>query len=967
MLCQCCLCYSREQLYNYNLSNGLPSNHVYKTLRDKNGYLWIATSNGVVKYNGYDILVFDISSGISNDDIWNIYEDQLGRIWLASISDEIGYIYNDKYHKAYVKGDISIYPTNFIHHMHGILFLSDRRKERIKLCIEKNDTIKPYNVNSTILPKMNNCFLRSYNQLIIWKDSIIYNYKIYNSHIIRKKIAKHPYVQSALLGHYLIPFQKVKTSDSQVNIINISTAEKLSLPIGTHEKLVLSDIVNNKYYISTDRRCMIFDHNFKKLEEINYDSLCKNYLHFSPTFVNVNDDYFWGKCYSTSDHGLFFSQPAFELDKSGNTFDGYEYVGISKDSSSYLWNITTKTLLKVDINNKISKEHLSIKNIIKIFPYKVDTSVLISDNGIYLLADNYIKPYTEGLEIHNNDTTTGIVIKDILLSAANDVLTDKNGAVHVIGIPSFYYIINKRGKTATIKIIDENRFNHIIYHEKSNTTIAYGNKYIYVHNEKQAFSINISKLPNIEPIKIEQILVSDEYVFLKTSDNLYKYNLHVKKAKQILTKYNLSKTTIHLYKDDIIAVGRYGIYYSSKEGEEYAYLNLRDNAYSSITSSFIINDILYLNTHKGTYQLSLKKTNHVKNTCLPQYNLIASISDKNISVRNNDTLSISQPGYIINFDFINPYGSGRVRYNYYINGNLIQDESNHLNIAGLDPGKYYELQLILSDDIIRTGTYSLYLYIEPHWWQTQKGKCILFVLGIILITSFSLLIVFVTKYILTQKHNRQRRILELELKSIYSQLNPHFIFNTLNSIIFFIRHNKNKEAYTYLMSFSKLLRYYIKSSRNKWTTIPEELENLKNYIHLQQVRFNQKFSYSIVVNEGVNVSKMFLPSLLLQPLVENAIQHGLVPDKKYGHLLIELRPGLENNSLLIIIDDNGVGRQATKHNNIKLKTQSYGSEMINDLKLIFERYNLLEIDIVYIDKVQPNTGTTVNINIKYVS
>ena len=94
--------------YNLNASNGLPSNHIYSMITDSYGYLWIATDKGIVKYNGYKCRKFTTADGLSSDDTWGVIEDLKGRVWIGTISEELGYIQHNKYHKAYLKNMFSL-------------------------------------------------------------------------------------------------------------------------------------------------------------------------------------------------------------------------------------------------------------------------------------------------------------------------------------------------------------------------------------------------------------------------------------------------------------------------------------------------------------------------------------------------------------------------------------------------------------------------------------------------------------------------------------------------------------------------------------------------------------------------------------------------------------------------------------------------------------------------------------------
>ncbi len=210
--------------------------------------------------------------------------------------------------------------------------------------------------------------------------------------------------------------------------------------------------------------------------------------------------------------------------------------------------------------------------------------------------------------------------------------------------------------------------------------------------------------------------------------------------------------------------------------------------------------------------------------------------------------------------------------------------------------------------------------------------------------------------------------MELELKSLYAQINPHFIFNTLNSALFMVRKNKMVEADIHISKFSKLLRSYLDSSRNKLITIQEEVINLKNYIELQQVRFSDIFEYNIQVDDTIDAAQVRIPSLLVQPFVENAINHGLLHRTEKGCLDIRFKQGNTTNSIICTITDDGVGRNKAKEMEAgEHKTKSYGDELIKDLVRIFKTYENMNIEIKYTDITEPRSGTIVEISINNIA
>lgn len=162
----------------------------------------------------------------------------------------------------------------------------------------------------------------------------------------------------------------------------------------------------------------------------------------------------------------------------------------------------------------------------------------------------------------------------------------------------------------------------------------------------------------------------------------------------------------------------------------------------------------------------------------------------------------------------------------------------------------------------------------------------------------------------------QKELAEYEQKALHLQMNPHFVFNCLGSISSFIVQNGTDSAIKYLSKFSKLMRLTLEYSKESLIPIDKEMESLQNYLELEQLRFNNKFDFTITKSKAIE-DDMALPPLLLQPFVENAIIHGLIPKKELGEITIAF--SVEHESLICIITDNGIGfykSQELKENSV---------------------------------------------------
>lgn len=213
----------------------------------------------------------------------------------------------------------------------------------------------------------------------------------------------------------------------------------------------------------------------------------------------------------------------------------------------------------------------------------------------------------------------------------------------------------------------------------------------------------------------------------------------------------------------------------------------------------------------------------------------------------------------------------------------------------------------------------------------------------------------------------QRQLAVIKLEALRSQLNPHFIFNSLGAISYFIQTNEMKLANGYLTKFAKLIRAFLESSKNEYISLKGEINLLTYYLTLEKMRFEDAFEYSIEIDPEINLDHEQIPTMLIQPFVENSLIHG-INNRQDKEGRIDLIFKKEGDDLLCIIDDNGVGRakaEQIKLNSIK-KHKSRGTQIINERINATHTLDGPSISVNYIDKVEAGMakGTQVNILIK---
>ena len=249
-------------------------------------------------------------------------------------------------------------------------------------------------------------------------------------------------------------------------------------------------------------------------------------------------------------------------------------------------------------------------------------------------------------------------------------------------------------------------------------------------------------------------------------------------------------------------------------------------------------------------------------------------------------------------------------------------------------GKYvFRVKASNNDGVWNETGISVPLEVIPPFWETWWFRTLLAVL------IPSLIIYFVNRRIRfikkreEEKSLLQKQLAELEMKALRAQMNPHFIFNALNSIQQQIVTNDTDNAFIYLDKFARLLRMILDHSEHSLLSLRDELRGLNLYIEIEALRFQHSFEYSIEIAEDINQDGIKIPGMLLQPYIENAIWHGLLP--KEGMRRMHISISLRDHMLYCSIEDNGVGREKAMSQPKKKQHESKGMHITG------ERLNLI--------------------------
>jgi len=204
---------------------------------------------------------------------------------------------------------------------------------------------------------------------------------------------------------------------------------------------------------------------------------------------------------------------------------------------------------------------------------------------------------------------------------------------------------------------------------------------------------------------------------------------------------------------------------------------------------------------------------------------------------------------------------------------------------------------------------------------------------------------------------------EIEMKALRAQMNPHFIFNSLNSIQKYILKNDTFAASQYLTKFSKLIRLILDHSNQNFISLSSEIELLKLYVEIEDMRFDNQFDYHFEIAENLNSESIQIPSMIIQPYIENAIWHGLLHKETKGILSITFKE--KDGCIKVIVDDDGIGREKALEIKSKqvLKKKSYGLQITEDRIAILNKTQNSKTKISIIDKMD-NTGHAIGTRVE---
>jgi ligand-binding sensor domain-containing protein len=950
------------QIRNFNAENGLASPEVYGLMQDSKGYMWFATDMGVSRYNGNEFDNFSTENGLPDNTVFGFCEDSKGRIWFRSFSGKLSYYLND-----------SIYTLS----CNSFLEAEMRKKAVIftSIYVDERDTVW-IGTNYPFLFKISPTWNDNNVSKIDCPSSGGYLYLFNNN----ASISGGHQGRTSLVTVYQSSGQKICEIDPEVKIA--SRYYGMRLKNGTFLASVNNVLINftpnqiiSKVKLKSTINSLLEDKDGKivsatydgirihKSGELNkfeiipdfYDKVFtgividkENSLWLAAEGQGVYNIPFREGRYYTNEHGLIQSKISTILQKDGAILSGHlnGSVTLITDSVMKLLELNSKNTIDI-FNNRVY--HIYVHNKSDIYVCKrQSTFKLTSDFKSYKELDivgikKIAKSKGDMVWVQQarhiklcNISKDFETLKTILFDQyIDDIFEDTKGILWISSINGLWkyehdslIFLGEQNKLLTSRIIN------IVEDKDGVLWMATRGKGVIVKRGKEFH--NITQTNGLASNMCRNLFIDSENTIWVGSNNG-------------LSKIKAISSNLFNYKIDV---------YTKKQG-------LLSNEVNYILSKGS-NLILAHNNGISVLNPTLLKSN---TTPPPVY--ITNVLNNSVNYKNDSISFLYNENYLkISYIGISYKNPGTVEYKYKMEGldtSWVYTNYTSAQFQTLYPGNYKFIVYAKNND----GYWSekpavLYLSILPAWWQTWVFK--LFVFGL-----FVALVFLIIRWRLdkirkreSEKTELQNKIASTELKALRAQMNPHFIFNAINSVQYFMTSNDPESSQKYLSKFAKLIRYVMDNSKPASIPLEKELDALRLYIDLEALRFENRFEYQIVVDDKIDPGFIQIPSMLIQPYVENAIWHGLMHKKDNRKLSISIN--IKDSILVCVIQDNGIGREKSRE--IKsLDSNSYhksfGMAVTKERLEIISRLNNINPQVNIIDLYENGIamGTRVEISI----
>jgi len=932
---------TRAQSYhfrNYSVDEGLPFVQVFTIYQDAQGYLWTGGYGGLSKFEGFQFTNYSPLSGLPNHWVTSLTEYENGSLWVGTI-EGLAKLENNVF-TTYTANDglPSDQITCLIRDERNNLFVGTTNG-LAKLEGNKFTTLQ---LDSALSKIQINCFYQEPNKGKIWigTNEGVFEYSngtftphqfpLFYENDIRA-------ISKDKSGHIV-----AGTVDGLFQLEN-TIFKQFITPPGTEIPAIncmMTDI-SGVLWIGADNGLFTFDGTSFKETKISNDLNAEKVVSIFNDFENN----VWLGTHS----GLFrFRGRGFVSYGIEDGLTSNFVYGITKDNAGQMWFCSESGgVFRYDgstFSGYGKREGMPSNKTNAVFA-QPDGSVLVgTTNGLVQFAGNRIsRVFTRKDGLYND--SVNVIMRDpkgaLWLGGNSGITKFENGKCTPYALPKneqrpdvWSMLVDSKGRFWVGTYLGglyqfENGLFHEVGKEMGINADSYfgicedrtGNIYfatldgVYIYNGNKVDSLREQHGLNSDLVYTMGIDRTKEFLWIGTNQGVNKFDVN---------EYNRSGNKV--------------VYTFGKE-EGFSGVECNTNGVFEEEDGTIwfgtVNGLLQYNPTEYRPNPYYTKTNITKTSLFYQDTLLAQHAE--LAYYEN-SISFEYVGICLT----NP---SKVRYRYKLDGFETEfsppTREKIARYSNLPAGQYTFEVISCNNEGLWNEAPAMFTFkiAAPYW----KKSWFWLLITSVVVALLTLAIFWRIKQIKAKERSEAEMRVALagnELKALRAQMNPHFVFNSLNSIQHFILTNKAGDAGKYLNKFARLMRVILNNSEKSAITIREEMEYLQLYMELEAMRFDNKFTWHVEIADDIDTDYFEIPAMLLQPYVENAILHGLTPRGEGGRLDIILR--MQGNNLICRITDNGIGRESARemrqlsgrkdHRSLGMKITSDRLELINNLQ-----------------------------------
>ncbi len=948
--------------------SSLPNNSIQAIFKDHNGSMWLGTNSGLCRYDGDKMQIFTSRDGLAGNRIWAINEDKHQRLWLGTYGNGISYYDGKSFHTLPLHDSINKY-IRFIAYdnQNDIMLFGCDYGLIIK---DTHDSIQYFDASSVGIKRLQVISIKQMGDLFYiytyWKEPTYVYYpkerklrkfgKFYNRHFtnIASSIVNHR-------GDTIIGYDRNRTAIlKNQSIINFdNTGQIFDMCKGADNDIWLAGwdislnggsgglfrIHNDSLVDCTDKfeipTRLIWSLYYDTLEQILFVGtndqglfIVKNkkfeYYDFDKNDIDINHlKWVNNSLWIAADNGVY----EFTNNKLQHTYDKDYFKSVTKNTSSKI----TKYFYQ-NTQQKFKAKYVNTDPQGQLY--------ITSDGGFFKYRGN-----------HQFQFKTSLTFGNPFAFYQHKLLTVGWGYLYeypdLSDLSKINIHRNWREEQAPVDV------SKIIEHENTLWFVSY-NRGLFVLKDKRFNWLNTHNKDLGHEIK-DLAFGPDGKLYIGQNNGELLIAEYHKDSLEIKQKLSCNEQ-IHGHSIKWVVCNKHNqLFVGTDEGLNYIDLNKNQpsqwefqlynekEGYNAFASGNAVEDSLgniWVDTKKGVLKIDAQRfysTNSYQSTRITGISLFNVPADSLLQIQ-NPQFAYDQNYISFSFSRNNYRNADKDVYYYRLVGfdnQWRQSKERTTTFFNLPHGNYqFQVKTYNYNSNSFSNTAHYGFIIKKAWWTTLWFYgIILLIVGISIWFYIRLRVKKITREA-EQKAKITKQIAELEMQALQAQMNPHFVFNSLNAIQNFVLDGNIDETLTYLSHFSRLLRDTLNYASEKYISINQEQEFLNHYLALEQTRFGkdkkQAFEVEFIIDESINTKISIMPPMLLQPIIENAIKHGEVHKQQDGKVQIEFKT--EKEFLVVVVTDNGIGRKraAAKRGNTH---KSKGMSIIeNRIKLLSRRH-----------------------------